>query len=103
MGDGHAAIVRGCAINQDGRSSILTAPNGPSQQQVSRHRNFFLLASPQNYNALLIPVKSSALQMHATGNTGRKLLGLWLLLLLLGKQSHVAVTTAACAVKHTHQ
>ena len=26
------AIVRGSAMNQDGRSSSLTAPNGPSQQ-----------------------------------------------------------------------
>jgi len=26
-----AAILRGSAINQDGRSSGLTAPNGPSQ------------------------------------------------------------------------
>ncbi len=28
--------VRGCAVNQDGRSSSLTAPHGPSQQQVRR-------------------------------------------------------------------
>ena len=28
------AVVRGSAINQDGRSSSLTAPNGPSQQEV---------------------------------------------------------------------
>jgi len=28
------AVVRGSAINQDGRSSGLTAPNGPSQQAV---------------------------------------------------------------------
>lgn len=31
---GHAALIGGTAINQDGRSSSLTAPNGPSQQQV---------------------------------------------------------------------
>lgn len=30
------AIVRGSAINQDGRSQGLTAPNGPSQQRVIR-------------------------------------------------------------------
>jgi len=29
-------LVRGSAINQDGRSSSLTAPNGPSQQAVLR-------------------------------------------------------------------
>ncbi len=30
------AVIRGTAINQDGRSSGLTAPNGPSQQAVIR-------------------------------------------------------------------
>jgi len=35
-GDRIVAIIRGSAINQDGRSSSLTAPNGPSQQSVIR-------------------------------------------------------------------
>jgi len=35
-GDRIIAIIRGSAINQDGRSSSLTAPNGPSQQAVIR-------------------------------------------------------------------
>jgi acyl transferase domain-containing protein len=30
------AVLRGTAVNQDGRSSSLTAPNGPSQQEVIR-------------------------------------------------------------------
>ncbi|GAB4585383.1 SDR family NAD(P)-dependent oxidoreductase [Nocardia sp. IFM 10818] len=30
------AVVRGTAVNQDGRSNGLTAPNGPSQQRVIR-------------------------------------------------------------------
>ena len=29
-------LLRGSAINQDGRSSSLTAPNGPAQQAVVR-------------------------------------------------------------------
>ncbi|KJS51742.1 hypothetical protein VM98_35495, partial [Streptomyces rubellomurinus subsp. indigoferus] len=28
------AVIKGSAINQDGRSQGLTAPNGPSQQRV---------------------------------------------------------------------
>jgi acyl transferase domain-containing protein/SAM-dependent methyltransferase len=35
-GDRVLAIVRGTAINQDGRSNGLTAPNGPAQQAVIR-------------------------------------------------------------------
>lgn len=35
-GDRILAIVRGSAINQDGRSNGITAPNGPSQEAVIR-------------------------------------------------------------------
>lgn len=35
-GDNIVAIIKGSAINQDGRSSSLTAPNGPSQENVIR-------------------------------------------------------------------
>eukprot|EP00911_Craspedida_sp_UC1_P002241 UC1_evm1s1706 len=35
-GDRVFGLVRGSAINQDGRSATLTAPNGPSQQAVIR-------------------------------------------------------------------
>jgi len=35
-GDEILALVRGSAMNQDGRSQGLTAPNGPSQQRVIR-------------------------------------------------------------------
>ncbi len=35
-GDRILALIRGSALNQDGRSSGLTAPNGPAQQAVIR-------------------------------------------------------------------
>ncbi|MBB5066042.1 SDR family NAD(P)-dependent oxidoreductase [Granulicella mallensis] len=35
-GDRIQAVVRGVAVNQDGRSNGLTAPNGPAQQAVIR-------------------------------------------------------------------
>ncbi|MEM7497171.1 MAG: SDR family NAD(P)-dependent oxidoreductase [Pseudomonadota bacterium] len=35
-GDRVLAVIRGTALNQDGRSSSLTAPNGPSQEAVIR-------------------------------------------------------------------
>jgi acyl transferase domain-containing protein/acyl carrier protein len=35
-GDAIRAVIRGTAMNQDGRSSGLTAPNGPAQQAVIR-------------------------------------------------------------------
>ena len=35
-GDRVLAVVRGSAINQDGRSNGLTAPNGPAQEAVVR-------------------------------------------------------------------
>ncbi|MDB5038827.1 MAG: amino acid adenylation enzyme/thioester reductase family protein [Bacteriovoracaceae bacterium] len=36
-GDRIHAVIRGSAINQDGRSSGLTAPNGVAQERVIRH------------------------------------------------------------------
>lgn len=33
-GDEILAVIRGTAVNQDGRSSSMTAPNGPAQQKV---------------------------------------------------------------------
>ena len=35
-GDNIVAVIRGTAINQDGRSSGITAPNGPAQEAVIR-------------------------------------------------------------------
>ncbi len=36
QGDPVRAIIRGAAVNHDGRSSVLTAPNGPAQEAVLR-------------------------------------------------------------------
>lgn len=54
------AIVRGTAVNQDGRSSSLTAPNGPSQQLALR--NSFASAG-------VILTDVDQLQMHGTGTS----------------------------------
>ena len=36
QGDRIRAVIRGSAVNHDGRSSVLTAPNGPAQAAVMR-------------------------------------------------------------------
>ncbi len=59
-GDPVLALVRGSALNQDGRSQGLTAPNGPSQERVIRRA---LAVSG------LTPDDIDAVEAHGTGTT----------------------------------
>ncbi len=56
--DSILAVIRGSAINQDGRSNGLTAPNGPSQRRVIRDALVDAEVDPENI---------SYVETHGTG------------------------------------
>ncbi|GAA6617368.1 hypothetical protein NUACC26_031780 [Scytonema sp. NUACC26] len=59
-GDKILALIRGTAVNQDGRTSGLTVPNGPSQQAVICHAL---------ENAGVEPDRINYVEAHGTGTS----------------------------------
>ncbi|NUQ95550.1 MAG: SDR family NAD(P)-dependent oxidoreductase [Streptomyces sp.] len=59
-GDEVLAVLRGTAVNQDGRSQGLSAPNGPAQEQVIRRALDM---------SGLAPVDIDYVEAHGTGTT----------------------------------
>ena len=59
-GDPILAVIRGSAVNSDGRSSGLTVPNGPAQEMVLKKA----LA-----NAALTPMDIDYVEAHGTGTS----------------------------------
>jgi len=57
-GDNILAVIRGTAVNQDGRSSGLTVPNGPAQEAMLR----LALA-----DANILPSEVQHIEAHGTG------------------------------------
>jgi myxalamid-type polyketide synthase MxaE and MxaD len=89
-GDPVLALVRGSAINQDGRSSGLTAPNVLAQQAVIREA----LA-----NAGLTPSQISYVETHGTGTALGDPIEVEALAEVIGRQQSDALPCVLGAVK----
>lgn len=59
-GDRIRAVIRGTAVNHDGRTTVLTAPNGLAQEAVMR---------AALKNAMLEPHEISYIESHGTGTS----------------------------------
>ncbi len=72
-GDNIFALIRGSAINQDGRSNGLTAPNGPAQEAVLRAALSQAGVMPQEVDYVEAHGTGTALgdpiELHALANT----------------------------------
>jgi len=89
-GDHIYAVIRGTAVNQDGRTNVLTAPNGLAQREVIRAalRNAQVPASCVSY-----------VEAHGTGTALGDPIEVEALAEILGAESPTAVPCALGAVK----
>lgn len=89
-GDRIYAVVRGTAVNQDGRTNVLTAPNGLAQQEVVRAA---LL------NGQVPPSSVSYIETHGTGTSLGDPIEVEALTEVLGSSALMAAPCALGAAK----
>ncbi|CAE7236638.1 ppsA, partial [Symbiodinium microadriaticum] len=85
------ALIRGTAVNQDGRSASLTAPNGPCQQVAVRGALSEASASPSEV---------SLVECHGTGTALGDPIEVDALKTVLGNDSPVALGAAKTNIAH---